>query len=263
MAYIYETHMHTSAASACGRCTGRDHAHFYRDLGFQGVFVTDHFFGGNTAIDRGLPWREYVNRFCRGYEETLNEGLKVGLDVFFGWEQGYGDDEYLVFGPDKDWLTAHPQIAACSRAEQLRLVHEGGGCVLQAHPFRMRGYMHYVRLGLPYCDGIEVANAANRPQDDACARSYAQEYHLVTTAGSDNHHSPCAPEQVFGTITQTPIRSSKDFAARVLAKEAFGLYVPDAHFDVPSDAQEQDAYWIQPDETLVPTGKRRLCTQSV
>ena len=55
MAYRYETHLHTRQGSACGTSSGAEHARHYLDAGYQGIFVTDHFFRGNTAIDRSLP----------------------------------------------------------------------------------------------------------------------------------------------------------------------------------------------------------------
>lgn len=189
MSYRYETHLHTCLASACGISTGAEHARFYHAMGYRGIIVTDHFFGGNTCVPRYLPWKEKIDLYCAGYEDALAEGRKLGLEVFFGWEQGYGDDEYLVYGLDKQWLYDHPEIEKCSRARQLEMVHADGGCVIQAHPFRDRAYVQHVRLGLQYCDGIEAVNAANNPMNDACALRYAKEYNLLITAGSDNHNS--------------------------------------------------------------------------
>jgi histidinol phosphatase-like PHP family hydrolase len=66
MKYLYETHLHTVQSSACGQSEGRSYIRGYKDLGFTGIIVTDHFYNGNSAVNRQLPWREWVNRFCRG-----------------------------------------------------------------------------------------------------------------------------------------------------------------------------------------------------
>ena len=63
MPYRYETHLHTSQASACGSSKGSEHARFYKEMGYQGIIVTDHFFGGNTCIPERLPWKKRVERF--------------------------------------------------------------------------------------------------------------------------------------------------------------------------------------------------------
>ena len=91
MTYRYETHLHTCEASACGIAHGRDYIPFYRDLGYHGLFVTDHFFGGNTAVNQSLPWRDQVDRFCEGYEQAKAEGDKRGVQVLqFNLDEGLG-----------------------------------------------------------------------------------------------------------------------------------------------------------------------------
>ena len=108
MAYLYETHMHTRFGSLCGVSNGKQHAQYYKKLGFQGIIITDHFFGGNTGVPADLPWEKRVELFCLGYEDAWREGQRIGLDVFFGWEQNYQGDEYLIYGLDKEWLLNHP-----------------------------------------------------------------------------------------------------------------------------------------------------------
>ena len=159
--YLYETHMHTCQGSACGTSTGAEHARFYKQQGYQGIFITDHFFGGNTAAPRTGKWKDRIDHYCSGFEDAWNEGQKIGLDVFFGIEQNFEGDEYLIFGLDKQYLLDHPEIEHWTRKEQFENVHAAGGCVIQAHPFRMRGYLNAIRVCDLYADGIEVANAGN------------------------------------------------------------------------------------------------------
>lgn len=60
MGFLYETHLHTCLASACGISTGKEHVRYYKDLGFTGIMMTDHFFGGNTRIPKDRPWEERI-----------------------------------------------------------------------------------------------------------------------------------------------------------------------------------------------------------
>ena len=108
--YIYETHMHTSQASACGRSLGREYIPKYMDAGYAGIIITDHFFRGNCGIDRSLPWAERIHLFCQGYEDAREEGAKRNFPVFFGWEENQDGDEYLIYGLDEAWLIAHPEM---------------------------------------------------------------------------------------------------------------------------------------------------------
>ena len=86
MFYKYETHLHTSEVSKCARSTGAEMARAFNKAGYAGIFVTDHFFNGNCAISTKLDWEQQVDLFMRGYESAKEEGDKLGLDVFFGWE---------------------------------------------------------------------------------------------------------------------------------------------------------------------------------
>ena len=123
MPFLYETHMHTCQGSACGRATGKEQARVYKEAGFTGIIITDHFFGGNTAVDRSLPWEERVDLFWKGYEDAKEEGDRIGLDVFFGLEQNIHFDEYLIYGLTKEYMKAHPEMEHWTRREQLEEVH--------------------------------------------------------------------------------------------------------------------------------------------
>ena len=69
--FLYETHMHTKEASACARCSGDEMARAYKEAGYAGVIVTDHNWGGNTCVDRSLPWEEIDNRFVLELQYNL------------------------------------------------------------------------------------------------------------------------------------------------------------------------------------------------
>ena len=247
--YLYETHMHTTPCSACGRSQGHEYIQKYIDRGYSGIIITDHFYRGNCGIDRTLPWPEFIRQFCAGYEDALIEGQKIGLDVFFAWEQNYEGDEYLIYGPDKQWLLDHPDIEHWSRKKQLEEVHKAGGAVIQAHPFRDRAYIKYILLGLKYCDGIEVANRGNHDYNDACALRYAREYHLLTTAGSDNHDSATVvKEHLMGVDLPERIRCVGDYARLILSRGDIRPVIPQGWFDVNLDtAPRLTTYWIDED----------------
>ena len=231
MGYLYETHMHTCLASACGVSTGKDHVRFYKDRGYTGIIMTDHFFRGNCAIPRDLPWEKRVDLFWRGYEDALEEGLKVGLDVFFAYEENYGFDEYLIYGLTKEYMKAHPEMGRWNRRQQLEEVHRAGGAVIQAHPFRVRGYIDFIRIGTQFADGIEAANAGNTQLDDARAYAMGKREGLLMTAGSDNHHSPI-PEP-FGVELEQKLTCVLDYARILRNREPVRMHVPEGRFTMP------------------------------
>ena len=102
--YLYETHLHTKEGSSCGISSVRDYIKIYLDLGYSGIIITDHFYNGNSTVNRNLKWNEWVHNFIKGYEIAKEEGIRRGLDVFFGWEETFEEDDYLVYGLDKEWL---------------------------------------------------------------------------------------------------------------------------------------------------------------
>ena len=235
MPYLYETHMHTCLASACGVSTGKEHARFYKEAGYTGIIMTDHFFGGNTAVNKELPWEERIDLFWRGYEDAKEEGDRIGLDVFFGLEQNHAGDEYLIYGLSKEYMKAHPEMEHWTRRQQLEEVHKAGGCVIQAHPFRIRGYMERIRVGTAFCDGIEAANRGDEPLDDARAYRMGRAMNLVMTAGSDNHHSP-VPDP-YGVELEKRLTTIEDYVRIILDKGRIGLHVPEGRFRVSGDRE--------------------------
>jgi hypothetical protein len=185
---MYETHLHTSEASACSIITGAEQARTYKEAGYSGIIVTDHFFNGNTAIPKGLPWEKRVEMFGKGYENAKKEGDKIGLSVFFGWESCYDGTEFLIYGLDLDWMKSHPEMLDWTIEEQYNNVHAAGGYVVHAHPFRERPYIKEIRLFPNFVDGVEVYNVGNRNMEfDKKAVAYAKKHNLPGFAGTDSH----------------------------------------------------------------------------
>jgi hypothetical protein len=214
---------------------GSEYIKRYRDLGYAGIIVTDHFYNGNTTVARNLPWREWVRRFCRGYEETWEAGARQGLDVFFGWEETFDDnDDYLIYGLDKAWLLEHPEARNWTREEQYRTVKQYGGCVVQAHPFRQHYYISTVRLSTGCVDAVEAANAGNHEQSyDALAMRYAEKLGLPATAGSDIHDAAQAEdgERIFGVYLDKKMETIADYVGAIRAKTLAGLRMREGRCD--------------------------------
>ncbi len=229
MSYKYETHLHTKEGSACARNTGAEMAYAAKEAGYAGIIVTDHNWGGNTAVDRSLPWKDWVELFCRGYESAKKAGDAIGLDVFFGWEAGYQGTEFLIYGLDKQWLLTHPEIREASVQEQFAMVSGDGGMIIHAHPYRKESYIPEIRLYPEYIHGVEVINAThsnsksishNDPEFNTLAYAYAKKYNFPMTAGSDIHS-----KQLFGggMIFSESVKDIQDFIKKVKHSEWFSL----------------------------------------
>lgn len=195
MSYRYETHMHTVEGSACGRSTGKEMVRAYKEAGYTGVFVTDHFFNGNCAVDRSLSWEEKVEQFCKGYENAKEEGDKIGLDVFFGFEYCVDAADFLVYNLSKEWLLKYPDIDKWEPRRAFAQMHADGGFIVHAHPFRERDYINHIHLFPRDVDGVEILNGGQlrEPWMNERAKIYAMMYELPVTSGSDSHYAGGLP----------------------------------------------------------------------
>ena len=234
MGFLYETHLHTSQSSACAGSRGSEYIRYYQDIGFTGIMVTDHFFNSNTNFDRRKNWSEWVKRFCSGYEDARNEGERRGLDVFFGWEETFAADDFLIYGLDKAWLLEHPEMVRWTREEQFREIRRYGGCVVHAHPFRQHSYVGMIRLSPYLIDAVEAGNAGNHDAIyDAQALEYAKVLGLPAVAGSDAHYVQNLGRNggPYGIEAPAKFSSVHDYVDFLLNKQQAALYVPPGRCD--------------------------------
>ena len=223
--YLYETHLHTKEASACGNSTAEELVYAYKEAGYTGIMVTDHFYRGNTAIDRNLSWEDWVEAYCKGYENAKAVGDKIGLQVFFGWEESHQGADFLIYGLDKEWMLKHPELKEVTVEEQYELVHKSGGMVIHAHPYREAWYIPEIRLFPTSVDGVEIFNASHygknlredgRSLYDVQAMEYAQKYNFPCTGGSDIHST----NLLYGGMAfQRKLADVQDYMKAVLGRE--------------------------------------------
>lgn len=225
--YIYETHLHTKEASACASSYACEYPAFYKNQGFDGIFITDHFFNGNCAVSRhSHDWERMVNDFCKGYEEAKKAGDAIGFPVFFGWEANFEGDEFLIYGLDKTWLMNHPDILSWNRTKQYDMVRRDGGLVVQAHPFRDRSYISAIRLNPYTCDAMEAYNSGNPTIQNNNAEIYCNRNNIFMTAGSDIHLvGSFTGSRLYGMEFDTPLNNEQDYVRNILNR-CGNMHVP-------------------------------------
>ena len=212
--YQYETHLHTAPVSGCAKASVRENLEFYKSLGYAGVFITNHFIDGNINIDRSLPYEQRIRFYFSDYEQGVQIGREIGLDVFCGIEMSYEGTDFLVYGLDMQWFLENPQIEGMKKSELLPLLMENGALVIQAHPFREDWYIDHIRLFPRHVHGVEIYNACRPDFQNEMARYYAEQYGLLPFAGSDNH-SAGKQRALGGMQSETPIKDEADFVERV------------------------------------------------
>ena len=223
--YKYETHCHTSPVSRCASASVEDTVCFYMHLGYDGVFITNHFLDGNINPEaRELPYREQIDFYFRDFEEAARIGARIGIKVFPGVELSYKGTDFLIYGLDKAWYQEHPEILEMKKTDELPFMMEAGALVFQAHPYREAFYIDHIRLFPKSVHGVEVVNSCQTEQVNKMAALYAEQYHLLRIYGSDNHwgssvfsklrEKGCRPE-LAGMCSDLPVDSVQDFIERM------------------------------------------------
>jgi len=188
MQYLYETHMHTSESSGCGASSAAQQVAAYKNRGYTGIIVTDHFINGYSTCPGNLPWEQKMNYVLSGYEKAKEAGDKYGLDVFLGWEFTIRGADFLTYGLDMEFLLANPGMDRLGIREYSELVRANDGFLAQAHPYRDEYYIEHNYPTKPHLiDAVEVFNSMDRDKANAKALAFAQKHDLPMQAGTDSH----------------------------------------------------------------------------
>jgi len=192
--YLYELHCHTAETSKCGQSPARDMVKAYKEKGFSGLVITDHFLNGNSYANDPETWDEKMEVFLRGYRAALEAGEEMGLTVYFGLEYthlGGNGEDYLVLGLKPEHLFV--ELRDCDKwsIEYLcRVVHDLGGIVIRAHPYRQAGYIGHPGIERPglEIDAVEAFNFGNASEMyNLQAMDLALREGKPMVAGSDTH----------------------------------------------------------------------------
>ncbi|MDA3939693.1 MAG: transposase [Spirochaetia bacterium] len=186
--FLIDTHVHTAEISPCGRIEARTVVSMYKEAGYDGIIITDHFSNYYPVMRSTLSWKEKVDTFFMGYDLAEAHGNVCGLTVLPGLELTFDNDpnDYLVYGISKSWLYEHEDIIAENIEYFAGLISNTNALIVQAHPYRpgMRPRKP------PHIHGIEVYNGNQRHDSgNEKALKHAEHYSLIQTSGSDFHQA--------------------------------------------------------------------------
>ena len=161
--------------------------------GLDAICITDH---------DSMGLREYAEEYSK----------KTGFPIFVGIEYFSLQGDILAFGID------HYPEDRISAQEFIDYVHEQGGVVVSAHPFRhnRRGLEGYLDI-LKGVDAIEILNGSTLPDATMMAVQYAKKYGFAITGGSDCHY----PDKVGICATYFPneIKTMDDLISAIRNRE--------------------------------------------
>lgn len=221
MSYLFETHLHTAETSPCARVPAAEVAGAYRNAGYHGIAVTDHYSDWTLDAISEKNWRKKIRHWTRGYYAALEAAKGTGFSVIFGMELKFEHipNDYLVYGVSPEFLEEYPRLQKMNPKTFYAFAKQHDLCVIQAHPFR-----HYCTPENPaFLDGLEVMNGNPRQVNhNEKALAYAEKHSLIKTAGSDYHQ---AEDIAAGGIYLPRLpQDSRDLARMLLGGEVLGLF---------------------------------------
>lgn len=192
MWYRYEMHLHTAPCSLCAVATMEEMVAACREKGYAGFVVTNHFYHGNTGIDRSLSWEAFVEAYAEDWRRGVELAKPYDIDVIFGLEEVYRPGkEVLIYGLTPEEIAAAPFLREKDLPTLSAYVREKGGVLAHAHPYRIAPYIAEPDW-VPdpsYLDFVEVFNANGTQNRNELAQAYAKANGLPATAGGDVHRT--------------------------------------------------------------------------
>lgn len=213
MEYKYELHCHTGCVSRCGRVDPEEIVKLYKQEGYSGIVVTDHY-SPMTFKPNWCPQKQ-IDFYLSGYRR-MKAAAGNDFTVLLGIElRHYGTaNDYLIYGIDEDFLYQAGNLMTVMEKGVYELAHSKGYLVYQAHPFRvgMR------RCNTDYIDGVEVYNGKTDWRANTKALEWAKANHKLMVSGSDFHVVKNLARG--GIITNQPIHNNSELLD-VLKKQNF------------------------------------------
>ncbi len=217
--YKYELHCHTGETSFCASSKASDAVEFYKERGYDGVVITDHYSPQTFLFHKALMPQKYIDHYLQGYR---NAKAAAGDDftVLFAVEVRFffTIDDFLIYGADEEFLRSSGNLMTKYLRRLKKLCDKNNLILLEAHPFRKLRFRHNPKL----LHGCEVYNGKDKGTEaNEKAKKWAKENNFaVRTSGGDFHNKN--KTNPGGIITDEPIKTIEDLM-RILRSGSYSL----------------------------------------
>ena len=182
---LIDIHAHASEISRCCKANSYEVLTAAREAGIDGIALTNHY--AKKYIKDGDP-AGFAKRYVEAYYNTKKLGEEMGMPVFFGIEVSVEYQKFvhmLVYGVDTDFILKNPEIYDYSLQKLYETVHESGGVLVQAHPFRGEDLLQDVR----FLDALEANSHILYPEGHKfeLLSKIAYDAGIIITSGGDYH----------------------------------------------------------------------------
>lgn len=206
MEYKYELHCHTKETSLCGQVPAAEIVRMYKDAGYNGIVITDHYSPMTYKPDTVWRPQTAVDFYISGYKEAL-KAAGDDFTVLLGMELRYyaTANDFLVYGVTEDFLRSNGNLMKLYPKKFYEKAKQNNMIVLQAHPFRE----WMIRINPKYLDGAEVHNGKTSRERNEKAMQWVSKNNMqIKVSGSDFHR----PQHLAkgGIITNEPIKTNDD-----------------------------------------------------
>lgn len=199
--------------SRCGRVEPEEIVRLYKEKGYSGIVVTDHY--SPMTFDRNWCPQKQIDFYLSGYRR-MKRAAGDDFTVLLGIElrHYFTANDYLIYGIDEDFLYSSGNLMKYWEKKIFDMAHERGYLVYQAHPFRTG----IRRCNPDYIDGVEVYNGKTNKAQNTQALEWARQNNKLMVSGSDFHVFKNLARG--GIITSEKI-SSNDDLLRILRTQGF------------------------------------------
>ncbi len=221
---LIDLHMHSSGASRCCRISFSDGLVAAREVGLDGVALTNHY-QKNYMQKLNLTLEELIERYQVEYDRARPIAETAGMPFFFGIEvtmELYKRVHMLIYGLGPELLEEHPLMFDYTQEALYRAVHERGGILVQAHPYRNGSLL----MDPQWMDGVEL-NCHPLYGDIYLPEilAAAKQHHLPLTCGGDYHADTYRPK--CGMYLPDDLRDTRDLADYIRTAKHTRLCVQD------------------------------------
>lgn len=184
-----ELHVHTRPISRCAKVEAAEATRHFEESGYNTIVITNHMsprlFGDKLPCDPN-DWKAVAKYFLSDYYIAKETAKK--MNVLLGMELRVTENmnDYLVYGIDEQFIFDMGNILDKNIKDVVPMIHEAGGIILQAHPFRNNMTITKPEL----LDGIEIINfTAKHDSRNDIATLWAKKYDMLGICGQDYHNT--------------------------------------------------------------------------
>ena len=198
-----ELHVHTSPVSRCAHVDAVATARHFCKEGYDTIVITNHM--SPALFSKNLPcdpddWRAVADYFLSDYRKAKAAvGDKMNVLVGMELRINKNGNDYLVYGIDEQFVYDMGNVLDMRLKDIIAMIHDAGGIILQAHPFRDNMTVTNPSL----LDGIEVVNftAGHNSRNDI-AMIWAKKHDMLGICGQDYHNT----DYIIGAGILTDVR---------------------------------------------------------